>query len=283
MTRSGRPLQLVGFACLAGLLLGAPTPAANGAGATSGRLEIPAEVRAVRDTRVPAEVAGRVARRPEDETAPVRAGEVVVTLDDALLSPAARSADAAAVRAAARKDWAGLEFKRVQALFEKGTTDQSELDRSRLALREAVAAAEAAAADAELARARLARTRIRAPFDGRLVAVAPQLGEFLRVGQTAFRIVDLTSLRLLAYLTAEQLEGSKLRHGTAVEVEAEHEARGAKPIRASVYAIASAAEGPARTFRIEVRVAGPDGERGKGTWLRPGMRVRLRLQGAVGR
>ncbi len=67
--------RTTGWLAVLGLAVGA-------AGAPSPGFEFAAEVLAVRDVRVPAEVAGRVVQRPENETAAVKADEVVVALDD---------------------------------------------------------------------------------------------------------------------------------------------------------------------------------------------------------
>jgi RND family efflux transporter MFP subunit len=227
---------------------------------------LPAVVHPLRDARVAAEVGGRVIARPDDESAAVEAGEPVVALDDALYRVTADAARAEREQALARRDWAALEHERVKALHAKGAVGQAELDRAAVGAREAEAglrAAEARAADAEL---RLARTKVRAPFSGKLVRVPPQLGEYLAPGQEAFRIVDASTLRIVAYAPGALV--SRLVPGDEVRVEGEEAAL--PPLVARIFAVAPAPEGRARTFRVEARVADPSGR-----W-RAGMTARIR-------
>ena len=231
-------------------------------------LDLAAEILALRDVRVPAEVAGRVTRRPENETAAVKAGEVVVALDDVFLAALSRAARASAERARARSEWTQLELRRVQTLFEKETVGEAEVDSVRLSAREAGASLVRAEALADEAERRLERTRIRAPFDGKLVRVYPEKGEYLRVGETAFRIVDDSALRIVAYVPAAR--AGRIAPGQEVLVATDRGDTKLPVLRAKVFSVAPAAEGAARTIRVEVRAKDATGR-----W-RPGMTARLR-------
>jgi RND family efflux transporter MFP subunit len=237
--------------------------------ATGAPETLPAEVQALRDVRVPAEVAGRVVERPEKESAAVRRGEVVVTLDDTFLRAAAEAARAAVERAEARRDWTKLELERVRALLQKGSVGQSEVDRALLAAREAAAGLAVLEASAKEAETRLERTRIRAPFDGKLVRIHPEAGEYLQVGQTAFRIVDDSRLRLLFYAPAPLLD--RIREGGKLKVTADRAESKLPVLEAVVFSVAPAAEGRSRTFRVEARA-----DDASGRW-RPGMTGRILL------
>jgi len=239
--------------------------------------EFAAEVLAVRDVRVPAEVAGRVVERPENETAAVKAAEVVVVLDDVFLAAASQAAQAAADRAVAQEEWAVLEFGRIQKLFDRKTVGEAEFDQGKLKLREARTHVIAAKALAHEAEQRLARTRIRAPFAGKLVRIYPQRGEYLQIGATAFRIVDDSSFKIIAYVPADRI--GRLKVGQKVALAPERAESPLPALEATVFSIAAAAEGPARTIRVEARARDASGR-----W-RPGMTGRLRpvTKGAVRR
>ena len=239
--------------------------------------EFAAEVLAVRDVRVPAEVAGRVVQRPENETAAVEADEVVVALDDVFLAAASQAAQAAADRAVAQEEWAVLEFGRIKKLFDRKTVGEAEFDQGTLKLREARTRVIAAKALAHEAEQRLARTRIRAPFAGKLVRIYPQRGEYLRIGATAFRIVDDSSFKIIAYVPADRI--GLLKVGQKVAVAPERAGSPLPVLEATIFSIAAAAEGRARTIRVEARARDASGR-----W-RPGMTGRLGpvMQGAVRR
>ncbi len=252
------------------MLLAAGGPAPGDADSAATPPPLPAELFALRDARVVAEVSGRVVTRPEDETSAVSAGDVVVAIDDTLYASAARGARGDRELARARLDWAGLEAERMRALVDKGTVGQAEYDRAAIALREATAVLESATARLSEAETRLERTRIRAPFAGRLVRVPKEAGEFLSAGELAFRIIDDSALRVVAYLPSALL--GRVEVAAEIRLEAPPEEPGPPPILATVFSIAPVAEGRARTFRMEARVSGADR-----AW-RPGMTALLRLR-----
>jgi RND family efflux transporter MFP subunit len=240
-------------------------------GAQNRRVEIAVEIQALRDVRVPAEVSGRVLTRPDNESAVVKAGEVVVTIDSVLLQAGARAARALEARAKARREWARIELERVVALVGKGTVGRAELDQAQVAAREAEATLLAAAAQVVEVETRLDRARIVAPFDGKLVRVYPQAGEYMRVGETAFRIIDDSSLKIIVYVAARLLP--RMQPGVALRIETDVKGLELPVLHAQIFSVAAAAEGRARTFRVEARVRDKSGK-----W-RPGMTGRLVLEG----
>lgn len=254
------------FAVIPVVLLAATLAAG---GPPVGADEVPAEIQALRDVRVPAEVSGRVLLRPENESAAVKRGEVVVTLDNVLLGAVARAARASARRAKARHEWAQIELKRVEGLFERQSVGQADVDAALVAAREAEANLAAAEATAKEMETRLERARIVAPFDGKLVRVYPQAGEYMRVGETAFRIIDDSSLKVILYVSARQLP--RVKTGTKLSVESDVEGLELPVLNGKVFSVAPAAEGKSRTFRVEVRAIDKSGR-----W-RPGMTGRVRF------
>ena len=95
--------------------------------------------------------------------------------------------------------------------------------------------------------------------------MAEQYGEYLRIGETAFRIIDDSSLKIVLYVPARAL--GRVKAGTVLRVGSDPELASLKlpTLEAKVFAVAPAAEGKARTFRIEARARDKSGR-----W-RPGM------------
>ncbi|MHC4819844.1 MAG: efflux RND transporter periplasmic adaptor subunit [Planctomycetota bacterium] len=255
--------RTTGWLVLLGLAVGA-------AGAPAPGFDFAAEVLAVRDVRVPAEVAGRVVERPENETGAVKADEVVVALDDVFLAAASQAAQAAADRAVAQKEWAALEFGRIKKLFDRKTIGEAEFDQGTLKLREAGTRVIAAKAIAHEAEQRLARTKIRAPFAGKLVRIYPQRGEYLQVGAPAFRIVDDTAFKIITYVPADRIGLLKVGQKVTLASERPGSPQPLPVIEATIFSIAAATEGRSRTIRVEARARDASGR-----W-RPGMTGRLR-------
>ena len=236
---------------------------------------VPAEVRARRDVVVSAEVAAPVTSRPDKETTAVEAGAVVVTLDDTFFAAAYEAAKAALDEAEAHREWAELELRRAERLVQDKTIGQAEFDRSLLEARRARATAAILKARLVEADARLKKAKIRAPFAGRLVRIYPEVGSYLQVGKPAFRLIDDSRLKIVTYVPAILLP--RLSVGTEVTLHADVGGPKLPSVRAKVYTVAAAAEGKARTFRVEMRL-----EDRSGRW-RPGMTARLEVPGDAAR
>jgi HlyD family secretion protein len=193
---------------------------------------------------VSAEVGGQLIRFDVAEGTPIRA-DVEVGLIDTIQAAlqlaelrAQRSAgqaqtgqtqaQAGALEAELRS--AEREHARTQRLFvaEAATAQQLDQARSRVeVLREQIRAAreqttgsreQTGVTDARIAQLqdRLNRSRVRSPVQGTVLTTYVTAGELIRPGQPLFRIADLDTLILRAYVTGAQL--SQLRLGQQVQV-----------------------------------------------------------------
>jgi HlyD family secretion protein len=129
-----------------------------------------------------------------------------------------------------QREFAQRAYARTRRLFaEKAATAQQldQAEREYRMLGEQLAAAraqrqsvsgDASASDARVAQItdRLAKSRIAAPFAGTVLATYARAGEYVQPGQPLFRLANLDSLTLRAYVTEPQL--SQLRIGQRVEV-----------------------------------------------------------------
>ena len=129
-----------------------------------------------------------------------------------------------------QREFANRAYARTRRLFaEKAATAQQleQAEREYRVLGEQLAAAraqrqsvsgDASASDARVAQIadRIAKSRIAAPFAGTVLATYTRAGEFVQPGQPLFRLANLDSLTLRAYVTEPQL--SQLRIGQRVEV-----------------------------------------------------------------
>ena len=137
------------------------------------------------------EVDGRVAQLHFREGQAVSAGDLLVSLDDAITR--AELAQAEANLSLAQKN-----YERAQRLFSRGASNAQARD-------EAQAEEQAASASLALARARLDKTRLHAPHDGVLGLRHVSPGDYLEAGQ------DIVNLEVLDPLKVEQ--GDKLCNG----------------------------------------------------------------------
>ncbi|MEM8851465.1 MAG: efflux RND transporter periplasmic adaptor subunit [Pseudomonadota bacterium] len=175
-----------------------------------------AEVVTARDGQVASRVSGsvRVVEAVEGDT--VQAGDTLVQLDPELLSILLRRAEAEVSVAEAgrnvaraRTDTARMAFERVAGLEGTASFSSGRFDDAQGLLLEAqrqIAEADARLAVAQAAQAEAAynldRATIVAPFDGVVLDVLVNPGEFIQAGSPALRLLDTSTLELEASVPA---------------------------------------------------------------------------------
>lgn len=205
---------------------------------------------------IAAEVVGRIATINFREGEPVKAGELLVTLDN-LLS----SADLAFANANLKL--AESNFERATTLSKTGAGTQRNRD-------EAVAALDTARAAYELARVRRDKTEIRAPFDGTVGLRTISVGAYAQVGQVLVNLEKIDELKLDFRLPEINLRDVKVGQTVEIAVDAYPD----RKFEGEVYAIDPLVDANGRALKIRARLANPDGQ------LRPGLFARVRLIGA---
>jgi RND family efflux transporter MFP subunit len=154
---------------------------------------------------VRAQISGSVLHVYVDQGRPVRAGEVLATIDNSVLSEAVASgknslASAQDALSAAKKDWA-----RVEKLFKAGAISEQMVDnahRTEMANEAAVAQAQTQLANAEK---QLGYSSIRAPFSGIVSEKSIAAGDVVQPGAPAFTIVDPSTLELQGTIPANAI------------------------------------------------------------------------------
>jgi HlyD family secretion protein len=131
---------------------------------------------------------------------------------------------------AVQRDFAQRAYERTRRLYAEHAATAQQLDQTEgeyRTLGERIAAArvqqQSAVGDARASDARVAqlteqisRSRVMAPLAGTVLATYARTGEFVQPGQPLFRIANLDSLTLRAYVTEPQL--TQLRIGQRVQV-----------------------------------------------------------------
>ncbi len=173
-------------------------------------------------------------------------------------------------------------YERTQRLYAQQAATTEQLDRAEREVRvlseqirateaqRQAASQEAAAAAARLAQVqeRIRKSRIATPLGGTVLASYVRAHELVRAGQPLFKLADLDSMDLRAYITGAQLATVRLGQPAEVTIDVGRAERRNLPGRVSW--IASEAEftpTPIQTrdertglvYAIKVRVANPDG------------------------
>jgi membrane fusion protein (multidrug efflux system) len=198
-----------------------------------------------------AEIGGIVRGIFFEEGQRVKAGDVLLKIDDQELR-------AQAAQIEARFNLARLNVERSESLSQSKTISQSEVDRSR---------SEFSVTEAELAliRLRLEKTEVRAPFDGVVGARSISPGDYVTPTSAITTIEDLSRLKI-SFQVPERYIG-KVRPGTMARVKIRSAESGAEEtvFSGEVYFVSSTIDRSVRASEVKAIIKDPTSQ------LRPGM------------
>jgi membrane fusion protein, multidrug efflux system len=153
-----------------------------------------------------AEVSAIVVQVLKDNGDKVKAGDLLVRLDDTTYRQAVLSAQEAERAAQQSFDQAERQFNRLKALSSSGAV--STQAREDAELRRNSAQSELAAARSRLAQdaLQLARTQVRAPFDGVVGNREVSSGDTAQVGKALLKVIDPSSIRFEGFVSSDQIQ-----------------------------------------------------------------------------
>lgn len=199
------------------------------------------------------EVSGRIARLGFADGRPVRAGQVLVQLDDTLQR-------AQLEQARAQASIAHTNLQRSRELLAQNFVSHSAVDQHTAAL-------QVAQAQVALAEAQLARMRIVAPFDGTAGLRLVDVGDYLKDGADIVKIEDLSALDVEFALPERYV--ARTRPGLPMQLTLD--ALPGSVFAGQVLALNSQVDANGRALTVRARVQNP------GAVLRPGMFARPRI------
>ena len=208
-------------------------------------------LRSDESTMIRPEVEGRLATLHFQEGQAVKAGDLLVGLDDAI-------ARAELAQARANLDLAEKSFERAQMLFKRGASNAQALD-------EASSQQQAARASLALSQARLDKTQIRAPYDGVLGLRLVSVGDYLSPGDDIVNLEVLDPLKL--DFRVPQKAVSQVRVGQVVELSLD--AYGGERFQGRISALNPRLDEIGRSQAIRAQVANSDHR------LKPGQFVKV--------
>jgi HlyD family secretion protein len=233
-------------------------------------------VTARRRAKLSPEVGGMVVALPHREGARVRAGDVLLRIDDALYRARTELAERETAAASAQREAACLaaerarrEQARVAPLARDGVVSSDLFDQvdsqartSEAACRAAQAAEARAQAAVGLARAEMAKTVLRSPFDGVLAEVGIEVGEWTTPSPpvlpvpAVLDVIDAASVYVSAPM--DEVDSARIRPGLPARVTVDsHPGRSfpAKVRRVAPFVLDRVEQN--RTVEIEVDLADP--------------------------
>lgn len=218
--------------------------------------------------RIRPEIDGHVTSVEFREGAEVEAGEVLVRLDQNKLKARVQAARATVQSARAEVQNLDRRLGRNDTLLAQGAISQQAYDDLRTQLNTARARLEEARANLELAEQELADATIRAPFSGRTGARSFDVGDYVRVGDDLFTLVDDDPMEI-GFSVPESYLGS-LHRGSPVELTVR--SMPGRTFRGRVDFVSPYVDVSNRTVALKARVPNPESE------LRAGQFADVRLQ-----
>lgn len=192
-----------------------------------------AELRPWMAADVPAEIPGRVTETLVEPGLPVREGDPLVRLD-------ARFASLVVEQAAAQYEESERLRQEAEQLVRTNAVSRTQFD---------AAAAEARRSRAALeeAKERLARHTVRSPFDGIVNERYVDIGEAVSANEAVASVVDLSRLRVVFYVSEEELEAFQPGRQLDLQVQA----RPGLSLEPSIDFVSRSADPRTRLFRVE--------------------------------
>ena len=139
----------------------------------------------------------------------VHRGDVLVHLDDTAIRDALASAEATSRSAGQAFDQAQRQLDRVKSLRASGMASAQQLDDAEGRRNSAQSDLEASKARVVLARQQMQRTEVRAPFDGIVSDRKVSAGDTAQLGKELLKVIDPTSMRFEAMVSAEHVGAVK--------------------------------------------------------------------------
>jgi RND family efflux transporter MFP subunit len=157
-----------------------------------------------------AEVAAVVIQVLKDNGEAVRAGDLLLRLDETAIRDSLTSADEAVRASSQAFDQAERQVQRLKTLQQQGMTSMQALEDAEVRRNNAQSDLVAAKARVVSARQQLARTSVRAPFDGVVSERKASAGDTVQVGKELVKVIDPRSMRFEGLVSADRMSELKL-------------------------------------------------------------------------
>ena len=135
----------------------------------------------------------------------VRRGDLLVRLDATSIRDSLASAEAANRAAALAYEQAGRQLERMKTLRVSGMTSAQAMEDAEIRRNATQSEMEAAKARVVLAGQQMQRTEVRAPFDGVVSDRKVSAGDTAQIGKELVKVIDPTSMRFEALVSADQV------------------------------------------------------------------------------
>jgi len=211
-------------------------------------------IRAVHESAVASKLLAKVVAVNAQAGQQVKAGDVLVRLDDADLRAQLGQAEAVVAAAQAAREQAQRDFDRIKDLYERDHASKTEYDRVETALKSAVAELERAEQFRAQAQTLLSYATIRSPIDGRVVEKHVEVGDTAQPGQVLVTLYNPERMQLVASVRESLTQRLAVGQTIGVRIDAL-----GKACEGQVSEIVPEAQSASRTFTVKVTGPCPPG------------------------
>ena len=156
-----------------------------------------------------AELAAVVLQVLKENGEPVRAGDLLIRLDDTSIRDSLTSAEEAVRASTQSMEQAERQFQRLKTLQAQGMSSMQALEDAEVRRNNAQSDLVAAKARVVAARQQLRRTEVRAPFDGVVSERKASAGDTAAVGKELVKVIDPRSMRFEGLVSADRMHELK--------------------------------------------------------------------------
>jgi RND family efflux transporter MFP subunit len=206
------------------------------------------------EATIAAQVEGQVEKTRVDFGDRVTAGQDLALIDTASYEALEKQAEATLAKAQASAVNAEQTLQRNQALQKEKVSSESEADKALADAGQARAEVKAAEAALTIAKLNLARSYVKAPFDGAIAERVASAGDFLKLGEPLFRIVDDSVLKFIVQVPESYAGLISKQQAVIFSVDAFP----ANQFEAKVYLISPQVNTGTRSFGVGSLVQNPD-------------------------
>ena len=226
-----------------------------GRGAIAQRVTAPGSLVARRESRIGAEVTGRILRVHVAEGDRVEAGRPLFEIDPEPYTAALRQAEAGLDLARAEREQLESDLARARELHRQQVLSEQEIERLASTLRVARARERQAQETVALARQNVERTVVAAPYAGSVAARLADEGTTALVQPQTIVVVlqETAELEAQAAIPESELAGVQLGDRTLVFVEGV-----SAPLESAVSAVSDTIDPATRTYLVKARVPNPE-------------------------
>ncbi|MDP1902342.1 MAG: efflux RND transporter periplasmic adaptor subunit [Rubrivivax sp.] len=165
-----------------------------------------------------AEVAAVVMQVLKQNGEAVRAGELLMRLDDTAIRESLGSAEEAVRASSQAFEQTERQVQRLRTLQAQGMTSAQALEDAELRRNNAQSDLVAARSRAVSARQQMARTSVRAPFDGVVSERKASVGDTVQVGRELVKVIDPRSMRFEGLVSADRMLELKVGQGVSFRI-----------------------------------------------------------------